>query len=216
MNPGSIGWAYVDKDGNLKAKGQIPLQMGLPHGQQDAQIVDACLQLVVLANTFECPIVYENLYFSRKKEQLKESGSKYARMLSGWAYARFYELLESLLSNRGIYLLKVNPAYTSLIGLVKFARQYGLASDEAAALAVARRGMKLKELVPSSITAYLDVKSGKHVWSLWYQLNKFLKSCTKWKNRHSFYGVSNWGLEVKGMVDPACGKNQTKRKRTFS
>ena len=147
---------------------------------------------------------------------MKESGSKYARMLSGWAYARFYELLESLLSNRGIYLLKVNPAYTSLIGLVKFARQYGLASDEAAALALARRGMKLKELVPSSITAYLDVKSGKHVWSLWYQLNKLLKSCTKWKNRHSFYGVSNWGLEVKGMVDPACGKNQTKRKRTFS
>ncbi|MBC6478850.1 MAG: hypothetical protein EBE86_009770 [Hormoscilla sp. GUM202] len=85
------------------------------------------------------------------------------------------------------------------------------------ALAVARRGMKLKELVPSSITAYLDVKkSGKHVWSLWYQLNKLLKSCTKWKNRHSFYGVSIWGLEVKGMVDPACGKNQTKRKYTFS
>ena len=29
MNPGSIGWAYVDGDGNLKAHGKIPLQMGL-------------------------------------------------------------------------------------------------------------------------------------------------------------------------------------------
>lgn len=44
MNPGSIGWAYVDRDGNLKAHGQIPLQMGLPSGKQDAQIVSACLQ----------------------------------------------------------------------------------------------------------------------------------------------------------------------------
>ncbi len=35
MNPGSIGWAYVDPDG-MKAKGQIPLQMGWLHGQQDA------------------------------------------------------------------------------------------------------------------------------------------------------------------------------------
>ncbi|WP_238360887.1 hypothetical protein [Iningainema tapete] len=42
LNPGSIGWAYVDHDGNLKAHGQIPLQMGLPFGKQDAQIVDAC------------------------------------------------------------------------------------------------------------------------------------------------------------------------------
>jgi hypothetical protein len=119
MNPGSIGWAYVDHNGNLKAHGQIPLQMGLPSGKQDAQIVDACLQLATLADTFACPIVCvraaspsgEELDFSTKKEQLKERGRKYARMLSGWAYSRFYELLESILSNRGIYLIKVNPAY---------------------------------------------------------------------------------------------------------
>jgi hypothetical protein len=29
MNPGAIGWAYVNLHGNLKAHGQIPLQMGL-------------------------------------------------------------------------------------------------------------------------------------------------------------------------------------------
>ncbi len=66
-------------------------------------------------------------------------------MLSGWAYSRFYKLLESILSNRGTYLIKVNPAYTSVIALIKYARQYGLASDEAAAMAIARRGMRLKE-----------------------------------------------------------------------
>jgi IS605 OrfB family transposase len=197
MNPGSIGWAYVDHAGNLRASGQIPLQMGLPSGKQDAQIVDACLQLATLANTFACPIVCEELDFSTKKEQLSELGRKYARMLSGWAYSRFYELLESILSNRGIYLMKVNPAYTSIIGLVKYARQYGLASDEAAAMAIARRGMRLTENIPGSITAYLSVKDGKHVWSLWNQLNKTLKSCTDIKSRHSFYSISNWGLVVK-------------------
>jgi hypothetical protein len=109
--------------------------------------------------------------------------------------------------------MKVNPAYTSVIGLVKYARQYGLASDEAAAMAIARRGMRLAENLPGSITVYLDVKSGKHVWSLWNQLNKTFKSCTAIKSRHSFYSISNWELVVK---EPEPQGNGTKRKRTSS
>ena len=195
MNPGSIGWAYVDVQGNLQAHGQIPLQMGLQSGKQNAQIVDACLQLATLADTFSCPVICEELDFSTKIEQLSERGRKYARMLSSWAYSRFYVLLESILSNRGIYLMQVNPAYTSIIGLVKYARQYGLASDEAAAMAIARRGMRLTENIPGSITAYLDVKSGKHVWSLWNQLNTLIKKSSI--RRHSFYAISNWESLVK-------------------
>ena len=49
MNPGSIGWAYLDGEGNLKQQGSIPLQLGLPTGKQDAIIVDACLELARLA-----------------------------------------------------------------------------------------------------------------------------------------------------------------------
>jgi len=188
MNPGSIGYSIVDRDGNLKAHGKIPLQMGLPTGKQDAQVVDACLQLATLATLYGCPIVCEELDFSRKKTQLREKGRKYARMLSGWAYSRFYELLQSILDNRGIYLMTVNPAYTSVIGMVKYAKMHGLSSDCAAGLSVARRAMRLSENIPSSITASLDVKSGQHVWSLWNQLNKKIQQLGI--KRHAFY--SNW------------------------
>lgn len=208
MNPGSIGWAYVDANGNLKAHGQIPLQMGLPSGLQDAQIVDACLQLATLGETFACRVACERLDFSAKKEHECERGRKYARMLSGWAYSRFYELLESILSNRGIYLMKVNPAYTSIIGLVKYARQYGLASDEAAAMAVARRAMRLTENIPVTITAYLPVKDRKHVWSQWNQLNNAIKKSGM--KRHNFYAVSNWGSLVKQWAEQSV---QSKPKR---
>ncbi len=204
MNPGSIAWAYVDHDGNLKAHGQIALLCGLPRGKQDAQIVDACLQLATVADTFACPIVCEELDFFAKKQQLSERGRKYARMLSSWAYSQFYQKLDSILSNRGIYLMTVNPAFTSVIGLVKYARQYGLASDEAAALAIARRGMRLTEKIPTTMQAYLSVfaqravgKDGKHIWSWWKQLNMLLKSHTDIKNRHSYYRISNWELVVK-------------------
>jgi IS605 OrfB family transposase len=192
MNPGSIGWAYIDTKGNLKAHGQIPLQTGLPNGQQQAQIVKACLELSALAIKFKCPIVCEELDFTTKKEQLRERGKKYARMLSGWAYSEFFKLLNYILSNRGIELLTVNPAYSSIIGLVKYLRMYGLASDVAAALVIGRRGMKLSEKIPGSLTALVEVNSTKHVWSLWYQLNKKIKLSGIITNRHSYYSNSNW------------------------
>ncbi|EDX74278.1 hypothetical protein MC7420_3802 [Coleofasciculus chthonoplastes PCC 7420] len=145
LNPSSIGWAYVDGQGNLKAQGTIPFQTGLPKGKQDAQLVDVCLKLSVLARDFKIPVLCENLDFSRKKAQLRERTKKYARMLSAWAYSRFYQILSSILSNRGITIKFVNPAYTSLIGLVKYSRMYGLSSDVAAALAIARRGMNCRD-----------------------------------------------------------------------
>lgn len=197
MNPGSIGWAYVDTEGNLQASGRVPLQIGLSTGAQDAQIVDACCQLAVLAASFACPIVCENLDFTAKKSQLRERGRKYARMLSSWAYSRFYHLLESILSNRGISLFKRNPAYTSLIGLVKYARMYGLSSDIAAAIAIARRGMNLSERLPRSMSAYLGVNPRKHVWNALHQLNKFIGRCVMVNRRHDYYSVSNWGSVVK-------------------
>ena len=196
MNPGSIGWAYVDSQGNLKAKGQIPLQMGLPRSKQQAQIVDACLQLAVKATEFECPVVCEELDFSTKKQSLGEKSRKYARMLSGWAYSEFYKQLGSILSNRGIELIAVNPAYSSIIGLVKYLRMYGLASDEAAALVIARRAMKLSEKIPRSLTAYSEVNPEKYVGSEWNQLNKKIKRSAVISRRCDYYSVSNWSFLV--------------------
>jgi len=192
INPGSIGWAYIDTVGNLKAHGQIPFQTGLPKGKQQAQIVKACLELSALAIKFQCPVVSEELDFTTKKEQLRERGKKYARMLSGWAYSEFFKLLNYILSNRGIELLMVNPAYSSIIGLVKYLRMYGLASDESAALVIGRRGMGLSEKIPGSLTAFVEVNSTKHVWSLWHQINKKIKQSGIITNRHGYYSNSNW------------------------
>ncbi|GAX45198.1 hypothetical protein NIES4075_62190 [Tolypothrix sp. NIES-4075] len=194
MNPGSIGWAYVDNEGNLKATGQIPLQMGLPSGKQDATIVDAILQLASLGISFECPVICEELDFSDKKERLGEESRKYARMLSSWAYSRFHELLQSILSNRGVELITVNPAYSSLIGLVKYMKMYGLSSATAAALVIARRAMRLSEKPQSSITAYASVNEDKHVWSFWSQLNKKIKRSSEINRRHDYFTVSNWSF----------------------
>jgi IS605 OrfB family transposase len=197
LNPSSVGWAYIDQDGNLQAHGKIPLEQGLPKGKSKAQIVKACLELASLANFYACPIVHEKLDFHNKKKSLREKGKKYARMLSGWAYSEFFKTLNAICSNRGIYLLEVNPAYTSLIGMVKYARMYGLSSDIVAGLAIARRGMRLSERLPSALTARLGVNPSRHVWYWWSQLNKLIQSSTIINRRHDYYCVSNWDDVVK-------------------
>ena len=197
LNPSSIDWAYVDCDGNFKQHGKINLIQGLPRGKQQAQTVKACLQLVRIAIKYQCPIVCEQLDFARKKTQLKEQSKRLARMLSGWAYAEFFKQLGAICANRGIEVKQVNPAFSSLIGLVKYLRQYGISSGVAAAITIARRGMSLSEKLPRSITAYPGMKSGKHVWSDWNQLNKLIKSCSVIKNRHSYYSIPNWSWLVK-------------------
>ena len=74
---------------------------------------------------------------------------------------------------------EVNPAYTSIIGRVKFAKRYGLTVHQAAALCIARRLHGFSEQPPKQLENIPDGKRGhvairapvrkrgKHVWSFW-------------------------------------------------
>jgi len=122
-------------------------------------------------------------------------------MLSGFAYAEFYSLMVSRCEREGVELLLVNPAWTSLIGLVKFARGYGLSSHQAAAVAIGRRGMGPRgkmcrhedkdachcSPVPKGLTERLATKArtalplparirGRHVWSDWRRSSQRLRA----------------------------------------
>ncbi|RUT03189.1 hypothetical protein DSM106972_054970 [Dulcicalothrix desertica PCC 7102] len=210
INPKSIGWAYVDSYGNLFDSGTIPLLTGLSSNSNQQQLVDACLELAKLASKYASPVVCEELDFSAKKQRLREKGKRYARMLSGFAYSQLYQLLESILSNRGIALYKKNPAYTSLIGLVKYSRMYGLSSEISAALVIARRGMNLSEKLPASTNTYLEVNSRKHVWSGWSKLNKLIRQSVDVVSRHDYYNVPNWSVLVKVHVERVASSNTSK------
>jgi hypothetical protein len=87
-----------------------------------------------------------------------------------------------------------NPAYSSLIGLTKYMSMYGLSSDTAAALVLARRGLRYSERPPADYASLVQADTNKHLWSFWSLLNKKLKGIS----RHSFFcnSVTNSQLEV--------------------
>ena len=110
LNPSVIGWAICDREGNLKAQGQIRLHLNDRSSEQiEATLGDAVKQLVDIASSYKCPIAVEHLNFSKKKISLKEQGVKYSRMLSNFSYGKFRELLSSRTQRFGIELIHLNP-----------------------------------------------------------------------------------------------------------
>jgi IS605 OrfB family transposase len=178
---------------------------------------DAVKKLVKLAYKYECPISVENLDFERKKATMKEEGIRYSRMLSNFAYGCFLEMLNSCALKHGIDIIKVNPAFSSLIGLTKFMRLYGLSSDRLAALVLARRALRKKEGIPTNYARVgaehvlpLQVDFSRPVGRFWNALSKKLKGV----KRHSFFSVSNREVEVKLLNRLHCNKFDSKSQDT--
>lgn len=109
-------------------------------------------------------------------------------MLTGWAYYQLFKLLNSIFYNPGIEVVTVNPTYNSIIGLVKYLIMYGLASDEAAGLVMARRGMRLPEKIAASLSAFVEFTSTQHVGNLGnHQVNNKIKHSGMITNTHTYY-----------------------------
>ncbi len=58
----------------------------------------------------------------------------------------------------GVQLIKGNPAYTSVIGKLKYAPIYKIDKDVAGAYVMARRGLGFKESLPKNYRKLLVVK----------------------------------------------------------
>lgn len=132
INPGSIGWCSTDRFGNPSAWGKVNLDLhSCSTGQTEARLADAVTEITQRTLATKKPIVIEKFDFSEKKKQFKK-GRKYNRMLSGFAYRRFSELLKARCLKLGILVIEVSPRYSSQIGVVKYMRRYSMGSDSAA------------------------------------------------------------------------------------
>ncbi|WP_310461034.1 IS200/IS605 family accessory protein TnpB-related protein [Sphaerotilus sp.] len=191
FNADHLAVAETDRHGNLIAHQRIDLYLrGMSTDQRRAAMGDAVKQVVERARASSKPIVIERLDFREKKARLEGADPARARMLSALAYRDFDSMLRAAAFRAGIDVIAVNPAYTSVIGAVNHAARLGISVHAAAAFAIARRGLGLKErpfaAYRSTATdcqhgiAAVPVRNGghvtfalparnraKHVWTQW-------------------------------------------------
>ena len=175
FNRDSVEWAYILADGNIKDKGKLLfLWKGFSSGQRQVMMRNLVVKLTDIAFNYQCPIAIESLDFSQKKASMSEASSSYNSMLSNLSTAMFREALTSRCQRIGIGLHLVNPAFTSVIGMIKFMPRYGLNSGTAAAMTIARRAMGMSERSPKCLVRPED--RARHPWTTWNRVARFLKS----------------------------------------
>jgi IS605 OrfB family transposase len=177
VNADHLAWSLLSPDGNRLKTGRI----GLPLDGKSAEarrslICEAASALVKIATTEGARIALEDLDFSRKKRELSlrpESANR-RRRLHALPYAAVLEAVTRRAARAGVPVVRVNPAYTSVIGRVNLATRHGTSTHRAAALAIGRRaqGHSERPHYPLGRPGDTDPSLGavqprRHVWSHW-------------------------------------------------
>ena len=179
LNADHLAVCEVDAGGNYVKAFSVPLvTYGKSRYQAEALIGDAVARVVAYARDVGKPIVMERLDFRQKKSQLEGESRKYSRMLSSFSYGKIKSYFRSRGYRQGVEVREVNPAFSSVIGRVKFMERYGLSVHQAAAMVLARRVLGCSERVPrwrvcpadNGVQVAFTVpvrKRVKHVWTYW-------------------------------------------------
>lgn len=189
LNIDHIACTETDRFGNLVEKKIFSwVSYGKSKGQLKALTGEVCKEIIEWAKLVKKPLVIEKLDFQKKKTSLAEQKAKFARLLSSFAYGLFFHFIKAQGYRAGIAVHEVNPAFTSMIGRINYAKRYGLSIHLAAALCIARRYQQLSESPNLSVEEIPDGKGShvafvlpvrnrtKHVWHFWGQVKRKVKT----------------------------------------
>lgn len=153
LNAGGAAWCAVKPDGNRLVTaagaqtGFIEWDLrGRTAAQRKAILSEAASELVNRAADLGMAVAIEALDFAGKRAGLA-AGARGARerryngMLSSFASRQFAELVERKCARAGVALYKVQPAWSSVGGFVKYGTINHLGVDEAASLWLARQAL---------------------------------------------------------------------------
>lgn len=154
FNAGFVSVASLNASGHKQALVDIPYAKNQATSRQNKTAMQALAkQIVDQARAENKLIVIESLDFARKKSALQKGAkgqATYNTMLSSLSYRLFRQSLNMQCLKQGVALVQVNPAYTSLLGKLKYNRETDFNTHQAAAWVIGRRGMGFRERVPHS------------------------------------------------------------------
>jgi hypothetical protein len=159
LNAGHLAALVVDPSGNRVARPvTVPIALaGLSASARDGHLRAAITTLIALATEHDCrAIVIENLDFQDARELGRDRdgrrpcrgkrGKSFRRLVSGLPTAKFRDRLVQMATNVGLWVIAIDPAYTSKWGAEHWTSSLQKISatttgHHAAALVIARRGL---------------------------------------------------------------------------
>ena len=150
-SPIHLAIAEVSKTGELLSYQTISLHhlLGLSQNSKDHQEWILAHQLLDLAIEKGKAIAIENLK-ELKKGVRGDGKAKLRKRLHQWNVKKFLQKLKRVAMLKGVEVVEVNPAYTSVIGMLKYAPQLSIDKDIASAYVIGRRALGFKEDIPEN------------------------------------------------------------------
>ena len=154
--PFHLALVHTAKDGNLEKYERISLDNLLEGSSEKREYLSwqVVHQVVGIAKRERKAIVVENLE-KLPKGKRGDGLPKLRQKLQKWVYKGLLQKIKIVAKRNGIQVIKVNPAYTSIIGKLKYAPLYNIDKDTAGAYVIARRGLGFKERLPKNYKGLL-------------------------------------------------------------
>lgn len=159
-NPSGLGVAVVSQEGNLLAH-EFKRAQRIPFASENKRDNDVRLlakEVVQEAKQRGVPVALERLAFSSKS---RSTGfKKFRRTKANFLHGKLIEAITSCAARMGVEVIPVQPAFTSILGNLKYAKMYSLNRHGAAALVIGRRALGYRERADFSVTAAPSDKRG--------------------------------------------------------
>jgi IS605 OrfB family transposase len=155
--PFHLALTHTSKAGNLEKYERISLDQLLEGDSENRTYLSwqTAHQVVEIAERERKAIVIENLE-KLPKGKRGDGLPKLRQKLQKWVYKALLQKIEIVARRNGIQVIKVNPAYTSIIGKLKYAPLYNIDKDTAGAYVIARRGLGFQERLPKNYKELLE------------------------------------------------------------
>jgi len=159
-SPIHLAIAEVSKTGELLSHQTISLHhlLELSQNSKDHQEWILAHQIVDLAIEKGKAIAVENL--KKLKRGMRGDGkAELRKRLHQWNAKKFLQKLKRVAMIKGVEVIEINPAYTSVIGMLKYAPQLSIDKDTAGAYVIGRRALGYKEDMPENYEKLLKNKA---------------------------------------------------------
>jgi IS605 OrfB family transposase len=159
-SPIHLAVAEVSKTGELLSYQTISLHhlLGLSQNSKDYQEWILAHQIADLAIQKNKAIAIENLK-KLKKGTRGDGKAKLRKRLHHWNAKKLLQKIKRVAKLKGVEVIEVNPAYTSVIGMLKYAPQLNIDKDIAGAYVIGRRALGFKEDMPENYERLLEDKA---------------------------------------------------------
>jgi len=191
--PFHLALAEVSSDGNLQSYKSIYLSHLLKYKSRNRKEYEEWLiahEVVKFAKEKGRAIAIEDIK-NLPKGKRGDGKAKLRKILQFFSYRRILKKIESLAVQEGIEVVKVNPAFTSVIGMMKYCPQYFIDKDIAGAYVIGRKALGFKEEIPENYKKLLksQIYIQYALWRLGKMEEELKNKLNQEKNKYKVNGI---------------------------